>query len=67
MELINTGRIDEISAHHGVYLQVRPKAADSHALRDTTNEQGDVVQTLPRGFYLRTKFTAEVLDQQYAC
>ena len=66
MELISTGRIDEISAHHGTYLQVRPKAADRRALRDTTNEAGEQVQTLPRGFYLRTKFTAEVLAKQYS-
>ncbi len=65
MELIATGRVDEISAHHGTYLQVRPKAANSHALRETTNEQGERVQTLPRGFYLRTAFTAEVLAQHY--
>ena len=63
MELITTGRIDEISAHHGTYLQVRPKAADSTALRNTTNEQGEPVKTLPRGFYLRTVFTSEILAQ----
>ena len=63
MEFISTGRIDEISAHHGTYLQVRPKAADSHSLRETTNQQGEPVQTLPRGFYLRTSFTTEVLSQ----
>jgi DNA mismatch repair protein MutH len=66
MELISTGRIDEISAHHGKYLQIRPKAADRTALRETTNEQGEPVQTLPRGFYLRTRFTAEILACQYA-
>lgn len=65
MELIATGRVDEISAHHGTYLQIRPKAANSRALRETTNEQGEPVKTLPRGFYLRTAFTAEVLAQNY--
>jgi len=65
MELIATGRVDEINAHHGTYLQVRPKAADSSSLRDTTNEQGELVKTLPRGFYLRTAFTTEILSQHY--
>jgi len=65
MELIVTGRVDEISAHHGTYLQVRPKAVNSHALRETTNEQGEIVKTLPRGFYLRTTFTSEVLSQHF--
>ncbi|VAX00831.1 DNA mismatch repair endonuclease MutH [hydrothermal vent metagenome] len=66
MELIATGRINEISAHHGTYLQVRPKAANNKALRDTTDEDGQSIKTLPRGFYLRTKFTAEILNQHYA-
>ena len=66
MELINTGRVHEISAHQGRYLQVRPKAADRKALRNTTNEDGDRVQTLPRGFYLRTSFTSQILAQQFS-
>lgn len=66
MELILTGRIDEISAHQGVYLQVRPKAADHTALRPTTDLEGNSVLTLPRGFYLRRRFTAEILAEYYA-
>ncbi len=65
MELISTGRINEISAHHGTYLQVRPKAANNKALRTSTDEEGQSIQTLPRGFYLRTRFTAEILNQHY--
>lgn len=66
MDLIMLGRIEEISAHHGTYLQVRPKAADHTALRDTTDADGNTVKTLPRGFYLRTRFTAEILAAHYA-
>lgn len=66
MELIALGRIEEISAHHGTYLQIRPKAANRTALRLTTNEAGHRVQTLPRGFYLRTQFTAQILATNYA-
>lgn len=65
MELISLGRIHEISAHHGTYLQIRPKAANSKALRDTTDEDGNSVKTLPRGFYLRTQFTASILADYY--
>jgi DNA mismatch repair protein MutH len=65
MELISLGRIDEISAHHGTYLQIRPKAANSRALRDTTDEEGNRVKTMPRGFYLRTQFTARILAERY--
>jgi len=66
MELITTGRINEINAHFGTYLQVRPKAANNKALRDATDEDGENIKTLPRGFYLRTNFTAEILKQHYA-
>jgi DNA mismatch repair protein MutH len=66
MDLILLGRIDEISAHQGTYLQVRPKAADHTALRTTTDSEGNSVKTLPRGFYLRTQFTAEILAEHYA-
>ena len=65
MELIATGRVHEISAHHGTWLQVRPKAANSQALAETTDEDGQRIETLPRGFYLRTAFTAEILTQNY--
>ena len=65
MELISLGRIDEISAHHGTYLQIRPKAANRLALRETTDEQGNRVSTLPRGFYLRTQFTARILTDGF--
>lgn len=66
MDLILLGRIDEISAHQGTYLQVRPKAADHTALRNTTDPEGNTVKTLPRGFYLRSRFTAEILAEHYA-
>jgi len=65
MELIATGRIDEICAHHGTYLQIRPKAANHKALRETTDADGRTIKTLPRGFYLRTTFTADILARHY--
>jgi len=66
MDLILLGRIDEISAHQGTYLQVRPKATNHTALRTTTDREGNQVKTLPRGFYLRPTFTAEILAAHYA-
>jgi DNA mismatch repair protein MutH len=66
MELISTGHIDKISAQIGTYLQVRPKAANNKALRRGHDENGDMIQTLPRGFYLRTQFTQQILKSHYA-
>lgn len=65
MELVNLGEHDQINAHLGEALQIRPKAANSQALTDGIGKQGDPVQTLPRGFYLRTSFTASIMQQYY--
>ena len=40
VELIATGRIDELDARLGTYLQVRPKAANAQALAPATDASG---------------------------
>jgi len=59
--MISTGRLAEINAGMGQYLQVRPKAANSKSLCYGFDETGNKVLTLPRGFYLRSTFTASIL------
>lgn len=59
--MIGTGRLAEINASIGQYLQVRPKAATSKSLCYGYDELGNKIQTLPRGFYLRSRFTASIL------
>ena len=66
MDFIVLGEVDNLSAHHGQCLQIRPKAADSRARRWGVNEHGLRVKTLPRGFYLRPNFTAAILQRSYA-
>jgi DNA mismatch repair protein MutH len=66
MELICLGRLGELSARHGTYLQVRPKAASSRSLGRAVGEDGAPTLTNPRGFYLRTTFTRELLRRHYA-
>lgn len=61
MEMIVLGRIHEISARHGEVMQIRPKAANSRALTDAFGESGKGIKTLPRGFYLRSSFTKQIL------
>jgi DNA mismatch repair protein MutH len=56
--LISQGKVQDIDARMGQYLQIRPKAADARSLCYGLNEQGQKVLTLPRGFYLRSSFTA---------
>ncbi|MDJ0891417.1 MAG: DNA mismatch repair endonuclease MutH [Gammaproteobacteria bacterium] len=66
MDMVCLGQLEQISARHGKYLQIRPKAANSRALRWAIGETGERILTNPRGFYLRTAFTGEVLRRHYA-
>ncbi len=60
--MIGSGHLSDITANMGDYLQVRPKGANAKSLCYGFNETGDKVLTLPRGFYLRSRFTANLLN-----
>ena len=62
IEMICFGEFDKVSSKHGEYLQIRPKAANSASLARTTLANGEAGLTLPRGFYLRTRFTNQLLN-----
>ncbi len=66
MDRVVLGRVEEISAREGECLQIRPKAANAAARRRAIGASGAWETTLPRGFYLRTSFTAAVLARHYA-
>ncbi|HBI21961.1 MAG TPA: DNA mismatch repair endonuclease MutH [Legionella sp.] len=55
--MIGAGQLSEIHANMGDYLQVRPKAANAKSLCYGYDDLGNKVLTLPRGFYLRSRFT----------
>ena len=61
MDIIAMGELEQITAHQGKYLQVRPKAANTRALTKGTDSEGEEILTLPRGFYLRTNLTRQIL------
>jgi DNA mismatch repair protein MutH len=61
MDMVCLGQLEHITACHGVYLQIRPKAANSRALCPGIGANGERILTLPRGFYLRSSFTAAIL------
>ncbi len=65
MDLVTLGKIEEITAHHGVYLQIRPKGANARSLRRGSGTEGQPTWLLPRGFYLRTTFTRQILERTY--
>ncbi len=59
--LIGVGRIEELTAHRGRWLQVRPKARDGSVRTIAFGAEGEAIATIPRGFYLRTRFTGAIL------
>lgn len=63
--MIGTGKLSSIDASMGDYLQVRPKAANAKSLCYGFDEEGNQIQTLPRGFYLRSSFTARIFASDY--
>ena len=65
ISMISQGELEQITAHLGEAIQVRPKGANSHALTETISQDGEVVRSLPRGFYLRTTFTSAIIQQHY--
>lgn len=66
MELVCLGKLEQITSHMGRYLQIRPKGANAKSLTTTRDEEGNTIQTLPRGFYLRPEFTARIIQSNYA-
>ena len=65
MEHIALGQIEEINARAGEVLQIRPKAANARQLTEAIGPDGQLIQTLPRGFYLRPSFTQSMLDEAF--
>lgn len=61
--MIGSGRLAEIHANMGEYLQVRPKGAHAKSLCYGFDELGNKILTLPRGFYLRSRFTERLFNQ----
>jgi DNA mismatch repair protein MutH len=62
---IGRGDVESITGHLGRCLQVRPKAADSHARRVARDAEGVAFAALPRGFYLRATFTERVVRARF--
>ncbi len=59
---ISTGHLETLDATSGECLQVRPKAANGKSLCYGYDTHGNKIKTLPRGFYLRSNFTAKILS-----
>lgn len=62
MDYIVLGKLHQINATYGEVLQLRPKGANNRARAKGINAKGEIIDTLPLGFYLRKTFTAEILQ-----
>jgi DNA mismatch repair protein MutH len=63
--IIGRGDVESITGHLGRHLQVRPKAASSRSRRRGIDGEGTSFAALPRGFYLRASFTAQILAAHF--
>jgi len=61
MGLVGIGGVEALTAHAGRYLQVRPKAAHGRVRTLAFGLDGERISTVPRGFYLRPRFTGALL------
>ncbi|HHE9450206.1 TPA: DNA mismatch repair endonuclease MutH [Haemophilus influenzae 10810] len=62
MDLIVLGKLEQITARIGEVMQLRPKGANSRSVTKGIGKNGEIIDTLPLGFYLRKEFTAQILN-----
>lgn len=61
MGLVGAGRVEDLDATIGRFLQARPKAAHGRARTRAYGPEGEPMKALPRGLYLRARFTGAIL------
>ncbi|WP_113907159.1 DNA mismatch repair endonuclease MutH [Aliidiomarina celeris] len=62
-EAIVLGQVEHITARTGKFLQLRPKAASGSVLTAAVGMHGEMIQTRPRGYYLKKAFTQHILAE----
>jgi DNA mismatch repair protein MutH len=63
---VGFGDVEGVTAHLGRWLQLRPKAAHGRVRTVVRAAEGELVATVPRGFYLRARFTGAILRDEHA-
>ena len=64
---VGSAGIEGLSARVGRWLQLRPKAAHGGVRTRAPGRDCDLIETVPRGFYLRARFTGAILRDPGAC
>lgn len=65
--MIALGRIEDVTARLGTWLQIRPKAAHGRVRTVAYGCDDEPLSTIPRGFYLRARFTSLLLSERTGC
>lgn len=65
MGAIALGGAETLTAHVGRILQARPKAATGSVRMSLVGPDGEPIETVPRGFYLRPAFTETLLRRAF--
>jgi DNA mismatch repair protein MutH len=60
---LGAGEVERVDARRGRILQLRPKGADANARTLAYDDEGAPILAAPRGFYLRARFTASLLER----
>jgi len=63
---VGMGDVEGVTARLGRWLQLRPKAAHGRVRTAVPGAEGELVHTVPRGFYLRARFTGAILRDEGA-
>jgi DNA mismatch repair protein MutH len=58
---IGAAGVEGVTARLGRWLQLRPKAAHGGVRTRAPGGDGGLIDTVPRGFYLRARFTSAIL------
>jgi DNA mismatch repair protein MutH len=59
--MIAIGKVEDLTARVGRWLQARPNAAHAGKRTRAYGEEGEPMLALPRGLYLRARFTGALL------
>lgn len=61
MGMVGAGRVEDLDATRGRWLQARPKAAHGRVRTRAYGPEGEPLFATPRGLYLRARFTGAIL------
>lgn len=65
MEMMTLGHFEQLDAHKGQFLQIRPKAPNSKTLIKVVSHSGETISIVPKGYYLRAELTKRILHEHY--